>query len=120
MQKIKMVAQKMCPWQAIKVLHFFAFSANRRDRRKQNFARRDFEHLPLGFYNTKGAKIGLKMTGMPRHKKSGYVTTQLYRKSGLISDILLEGPAPPFFHVDCNVCGFTSYWKESAKLYLTE
>ena len=32
---------------------------------------------------------------MPRHKKSGYVSTQLYRKSGLISDFLLEGPALP-------------------------
>ena len=113
-------SSKNVPVTSLKVLPFFAFSANRRDRRKQNFALRDFERSPLGFYNTQDPKIGLKMTGMPRHKKSGYVTTQLYRKSVLISDILLEGPAPPFFHVDCNVCGFTSYWKESAKLYLTE
>ena len=52
MQKIKMIAQKMGPWQAVKVLPFFTFSANRRDRRKQNFDRRDFERSLLGFYST--------------------------------------------------------------------
>ena len=35
------------------------------------------------------------MTGMPRHEKSGSVTTQLYRKSGLIYDFLLGGASCP-------------------------
>ena len=35
------------------------------------------------------------MTSMPRHEKSGSVTTQLYRKSGLIYDFLLGGASWP-------------------------
>ena len=57
-----------------KFCHFFPFSANRRDCRNKNFARRDFECWLLGFY-----KIGLKLTGIPKHEKSGSVTTQLYK-----------------------------------------
>ena len=45
-------SSKNVPVTSLKVLPFFAFSANRRDRRKQNFALRDFERSPLGFYNT--------------------------------------------------------------------
>ena len=52
MQNMKMIAQKMYPLQAVKYWPFFAFSANPRDNEKQNFAQRDFECSPFGFYNT--------------------------------------------------------------------
>ena len=35
------------------------------------------------------------MTGMPRHEKSGTVTTQIYRKCGLIYDFLFGGASWP-------------------------
>ena len=72
---ILMLGQRICLWQAVKILPFFTFSANHPDRRKQGFAQRNFDRLPLGFYSTTDAKIGLKLTVIPRYENSGSVTT---------------------------------------------
>ena len=66
MQKIKMLAKKCA--QAVKDLPFFAFSVNRSNPKKQNYAWRNFERSLHGFYNTEDAKNSLRLISIPRHK----------------------------------------------------
>ena len=63
-------------------LAIFAFWANHQNCRKQNFSLGNFDRSPLGFYNTKDAKIVFRLSGIPRHENlfSVTVTTQLYQK----------------------------------------